>query len=164
MLSKRVIHLVKIQFIHEAIASQGTLNLSDIVEEGKAYPVRLDIIEWRSATNRALYLCNEKGFPLTQVERRFHIGAFAAAVRANLPLLPVAIRGTRHCLAPGSPWPRPGVIRIEALAALAPLASGGEQDASERDNRERAVRLRDAARRALLAALGEPDLDKSAQR
>jgi hypothetical protein len=58
------------------IASQGSVNLSDVVDEGKAYPVRLDIIEWRSATNRALYLCNEKGFPLTQVERRFHIGAF----------------------------------------------------------------------------------------
>jgi hypothetical protein len=60
----------------EAIASQGSANLSDVVDEGKAYPVRLDIIEWRSATNRALYLCNENGFPLTQVERRFHVGTF----------------------------------------------------------------------------------------
>ncbi|HTW24458.1 MAG TPA: ATP-binding protein [Candidatus Baltobacteraceae bacterium] len=58
------------------IASQGSVNLSDVVDEGKAYPVRLDIIEWRSATNRALYLCNEKGFPLAEVERRFHVGAF----------------------------------------------------------------------------------------
>jgi 1-acyl-sn-glycerol-3-phosphate acyltransferase len=95
--------------------------------------------------------------------RHFHIGAFAAAVRANLPLLPVAIRGTRHCLPPGSPWPRPGVIRIEVLAALPALASGRQQDKSEQDNRDRALRLRDAARTALLAALGEPDLDKSAR-
>ena len=58
------------------IASQGSVNLRDIVDEGKAYPVRLNIIEWRSATNRELYLCNEKGFPLTKVERRFHIGSF----------------------------------------------------------------------------------------
>jgi hypothetical protein len=58
------------------IASQGSTNLADIVEDGKTYPVRLDIIEWKSATNRALYLCNENGFPLTEVERRFHIGAF----------------------------------------------------------------------------------------
>jgi hypothetical protein len=62
------------------IASQGSVNLSDVVDEGKAYPVRLDIIEWRSATNRALYLCNEKGFPLTQVERRFHVGTFQFSV------------------------------------------------------------------------------------
>ncbi len=59
-----------------AIASQGSINLSDVVDDVKAYPVRLEIIEWRSATNRTLYLCNEKGFPLTRVERRFHIGAF----------------------------------------------------------------------------------------
>ncbi len=83
---------------------------------------------------------------------RFHIGAFAAAVRANLPVVPVAIRGTRHCLPPGSPWPRPGTIRIEALAALPaqPYASG--------DPGDRAALLRDAARAALLAALGEADL------
>jgi hypothetical protein len=60
----------------KVIASQGSVNLSDVTEEGKSYPVRLDIIEWRTATNRALYLCNDKGFPLTEVERRFHIGAF----------------------------------------------------------------------------------------
>ena len=58
------------------IASQGSVNLGDVVDEDRAYPVRLDIIEWRSATNRALYLCNEKGFPLMQIERRFHVGAF----------------------------------------------------------------------------------------
>jgi 1-acyl-sn-glycerol-3-phosphate acyltransferase len=87
---------------------------------------------------------------------RFHIGAFAAAVRAKLPVVPVAIRGTRHCLPPGSPWPRPGTIRIEALAALPALRS-----ASGKDERDHAPLLRDAARSALLAALGEPDLDDS---
>ena len=67
------------------IASQGSVNLSDVTDDGKAYPVRLDILEWRSATNRVLYLCNEKGFPLTQVERRFHVGAFqfSAYLKSN---------------------------------------------------------------------------------
>ena len=85
---------------------------------------------------------------------RFHIGAFAAAVRANVPVVPVAIRGTRRCLPPGSPWPRPGTIRIEALAALPSLPSGGGKDAGDR-----AVLLRDAARAALLAVLAEADLE-----
>lgn len=58
------------------ITSQGTVNLNDVVDEGRAYSARLEIIEWRSATNRALYLCNEKGFPLAEIERRFHIGTF----------------------------------------------------------------------------------------
>jgi 1-acyl-sn-glycerol-3-phosphate acyltransferase len=84
---------------------------------------------------------------------RFHIGAFAAAVRANLPVVPVAIRGTRHCLPPASPWPRPGTIRIEALAALPAQPSAPGSDAGDR-----AALLRDAARAALLGALGEADL------
>ena len=59
------------------IASQGSLNLADLVDDaGKAYAARLEIIEWRSATNRTLYLCNDKGFPLSEVERRFHVGFF----------------------------------------------------------------------------------------
>jgi len=58
------------------IVSQKSLSLNDITDDGKAFPVRLEIIEWRSATNRSLYLCNDKGFPLAQVERRFHIGSF----------------------------------------------------------------------------------------
>jgi 1-acyl-sn-glycerol-3-phosphate acyltransferase len=89
---------------------------------------------------------------------RFHIGAFAAAARAKLPVVPLVIHGTRRCLPPGSPWPQPGSIRIEALAALP-----ARQAASGKDEREHALELRDAARSALLAALGEPDLDESAR-
>jgi hypothetical protein len=60
----------------KAIASRHSVNLIDITDDGKAYPARLEIIEWRSMTNRTLYLCNNKGFPLIQVDRRFHIGSF----------------------------------------------------------------------------------------
>lgn len=60
-----------------AIASKGNVQLKPLEDEGKLYPVMLEIIEWRKATHRGLYLCNEKGFPLTQVEdRRFHVGTF----------------------------------------------------------------------------------------
>jgi len=67
------------------IASQGTVNLRDVVDEDKSYPVRLEIIEWRSATNRALYLCNEKGFPLSEVERRFHLSSFQFSAYLKSP-------------------------------------------------------------------------------
>jgi 1-acyl-sn-glycerol-3-phosphate acyltransferase len=89
---------------------------------------------------------------------RFHIGAFAAAVRAAVPVVPVAIRGTRQCLPPGSPWPRPGAIRIEALAVLPSRPS-----AQGTDERDQARMLRDAARAALLTELGEADLDTGAR-
>jgi len=60
----------------EAIASRKAINLADIIVDKKAYPTRLEIVEWRGLSNRALFLCNEKRFPLAQVDRRFHIGDF----------------------------------------------------------------------------------------
>ncbi|MFI4868322.1 MAG: lysophospholipid acyltransferase family protein [Steroidobacterales bacterium] len=109
-----------------------------------------------AARGHALVFFPEGTFSTDVGLLRFHIGAFAAAVRADLPVVPIAIRGTRHCLPPGSIWPRPGTIRIDTLAALPALQPGGRHDA------DHAVLLRDAARGALLAALGEPDLDPRA--
>jgi 1-acyl-sn-glycerol-3-phosphate acyltransferase len=90
---------------------------------------------------------------------QFHIGAFAAAARADLPVVPVAIQGTRRCLPPGQPWPAAGRIRVRALAPIPALtldpAAAGSQG-------ERARFLRESARSALLAALGEPDLAAAA--
>ncbi len=59
-----------------AISSSKSLQLEDIEDEDETHPVTLEIIEWRSATRRILYLCNEAGFPLSQVETRFHVGDF----------------------------------------------------------------------------------------
>lgn len=59
------------------IANAWDVPLSAIVdEEGKEHAASVEIIEWRSQTKRALYLCNEEGFPLTQVDGRFHVGDF----------------------------------------------------------------------------------------
>jgi len=107
-----------------------------------------------AASGHALVFFPEGTFAPAPGLLHFHIGAFAAAVRAGLPVVPVALRGTRHCLPPGSPWPRPGRIRVEVLEPLiAPLPGDG---AAQRDQ---APLLRDAARAALLQAVGEPDLD-----
>jgi 1-acyl-sn-glycerol-3-phosphate acyltransferase len=90
---------------------------------------------------------------------RFHIGAFAAAARAELPVVPLAIRGTRRCLPANSMLPWPGTIEVTVLA---PLPS--EDAACKAPKADRATRLRDQARAALLAALGEPDLEQCEQR
>lgn len=58
------------------IASRKAFNLADIEVSGKVHPARLEIVEWNGVSNRALFLCNDKRFPLTQVDRRFHIGNF----------------------------------------------------------------------------------------
>lgn len=57
-----------------AISSTTPYNLNDIVDSDEEFPVRLEIVEWRRHTKRALYLCNDGGFPLHQVDARFHFG------------------------------------------------------------------------------------------
>lgn len=80
----------------------------------------------------------------------FHLGAFATAQRAALPVVPVAIHGTRRILRPGSPWPRPGIAEVEVLGVLG--------RSSTRKDRSQTELLRDQARARILMALGEPDL------
>jgi 1-acyl-sn-glycerol-3-phosphate acyltransferase len=80
---------------------------------------------------------------------KFHAGAFVSATRANCPLVPAVLRGTRRALPPKGPLPRPGPLLMELLPPLTPLPARGEHAVPE---------LRDRARAAILAALGEPDL------
>lgn len=69
------------------IASTYTSKLDDIAYEGKTYPVNIEIIEWKTATKRALYLCNEQGFPLSQVATHFHIGNFQFSAYLKSPFI-----------------------------------------------------------------------------
>lgn len=80
---------------------------------------------------------------------KFHSGAFATAARVGCPLVPAVVRGTRHALAPGGAWPRPGALELEILPPLEPGAAAVDQATSL---------MRERARAAMLAALGEPDL------
>jgi 1-acyl-sn-glycerol-3-phosphate acyltransferase len=80
---------------------------------------------------------------------RFHSGAFVFAVRAGLPLVPVALRGTRRALAPGGVLAWPARIDVDILDAIAPAP------ASDADSAVPA--LRETARAAILAHCGEPD-------
>jgi 1-acyl-sn-glycerol-3-phosphate acyltransferase len=80
---------------------------------------------------------------------KFHLGAFATATRAGCPLVPAVLRGTRHALPPSGALPAPGPIELEILPQLAPGPADSEHSAPA---------LRDRARSAMLAVLGEPDL------
>ncbi|WP_175862282.1 ATP-binding protein [Burkholderia cepacia] len=59
-----------------AIADRKSFSLGDVMIDGNEHWCRLQVVEWKSAGNRALYLCNQQRFPLAQVDRRFHIGNF----------------------------------------------------------------------------------------
>lgn len=58
--------------ISTAIAASRDVELPPIVVDGKEFAVELNVIEWKNATARAIYLCNEAGLPLSQVDLRLH--------------------------------------------------------------------------------------------
>ena len=78
----------------------------------------------------------------------FRMGAFVAAAQAGVPVVPVVLRGTRSILRAGSWFPRRG--RLEVIVGPPIRPDGADWSA--------AVRLRDAARAAILRQCGEPDL------
>jgi len=60
-----------------SIASRKYFDLADIVAKpGETYKATLDVVEWRSATQRILYLCSGSGMPLLRMATRFHTPNF----------------------------------------------------------------------------------------
>jgi 1-acyl-sn-glycerol-3-phosphate acyltransferase len=103
----------------------------------------------QAASGGSLAFFPEGTFHTTPGLMRFRAGAFLVAARAGFPVLPVAIRGSRHALPPGSFLPNPGRIEIEVTTPIPAPASTDEADTSA---------VRRAARQAILAKTNEPDL------
>jgi 1-acyl-sn-glycerol-3-phosphate acyltransferase len=91
----------------------------------------------------------EGTFSITPGLMKFRAGAFLVAARAGFPVLPVAIRGSRMALPPGTFLPQPGHIEIEITPPIATPPSTDEVDTSA---------VRRAARLAILTRTNEPDL------
>jgi len=87
----------------------------------------------------------------------FHMGAFVTAVENEVPVIPVAIRGTRHILRADSWFPRRGSVSVNIGESIYPSKSSDGHDGQWAD----AVALRDQARRYILQHCREPDLVKS---
>ncbi len=79
---------------------------------------------------------------------RFRPGAFVAAKKGDMPVVPIAIRGSRYVLPAGRLLPRRGPLYIDILPAIAP---GDPEFNTSRG-------LATAARERILAVVGEPDL------
>ena len=79
---------------------------------------------------------------------RFRPGAFVAATRGGMPVVPIAIRGSRFVLPAGRLLPRRGPLQIDILPAIAP------GDPACESGRE----LAEVARKRILDVVGEPDL------
>lgn len=104
----------------------------------------------RAEEGHALVFFPEGTFDEVPGLKRFHVGAFAAASRGAMPVVPVVIHGARRALPNRALIVRPGRVRIEILEPIPAPASARAAD-----------ELRVAARAAILARLDEPDLAKT---
>jgi 1-acyl-sn-glycerol-3-phosphate acyltransferase len=104
---------------------------------------------------RSLLFFAEGGFNRIPGLRPFHMGAFEAATVANVPVVPIAIRGTRSMLRDVSLFPRRGTITVTIGQPIDPRSP---RDASAPDPWTTAIKLREATREYILRHCGEPDL------
>ncbi|MCW5581290.1 MAG: AMP-binding protein [Luteimonas sp.] len=116
-------------------------SLPDSVEAARELGVR-------ARGGESLFFFPEGTFTRRAGVREFRLGAFLTAVEAGLPVVPVAIRGTRTVL-PDETWmPRREPVVVHLGAPVVAAAPGWQA----------AVALRDAVRARILAECGEPDM------
>ena len=78
----------------------------------------------------------------------FRTGAFACAAQGNVPVVPIAVRGTRYILRSESWFPRFGRVSVKITDPIMP--AGADWTA--------VLALRDRTRERILELSGEPDL------
>jgi 1-acyl-sn-glycerol-3-phosphate acyltransferase len=106
-------------------------------------------LESALSAGRSLHVFAEGTFERAPGLLPFHMGAFRAAANHGVPLIPVAVCGTRAMLPDGTLLPRPAPVTIIVGDALVP------RDASWRT----AIELRRASRAFILSHVNEPDLE-----
>ena len=101
-----------------------------------------------ASAGESLVVFPEGTFEKTPGLGRFRAGAFAAAIRAGVPVVPAVISGSRFILPADQRLPRPGNLRIDILN---PIAPSHPAFTSSKD-------LAALARQQILTVLDEPDL------
>jgi 1-acyl-sn-glycerol-3-phosphate acyltransferase len=122
---------------------------------GSAFVNRDDVLDRKRIARRlveaarrgdALGFFPEGTFDTAPGLKPFQPGAFAAAVRAKLPVVPVIIYGARHKLPAQRVLPAPGPLRVRVCPPVLPA------------DHPSARALLQATRAAMLPHLDEPDL------
>jgi acyl carrier protein len=112
------------------------------------------ILADKGKSNRSLFFFPEGTFMRMPGLLPFRMGAFETAARAGLPVVPIAIRGTRSILRADSWFPRHGSISVTFGSPIT-IAKPPER---EQETWSKAIELRDKTREWLLLHCGEPDL------
>jgi len=132
-IAARFLRLIGAEFVERFDARRGVADTGQLTE--------------RVRSGRSLLIFPEGTFERGPGLLPFRMGAFLVAAQAGVPVMPLAIRGTRSLMRSGSWFPRRGRVRMIFGSPLQP--EGAEWEA--------AVRLRDAARAQVLRHCGEPD-------
>jgi predicted esterase YcpF (UPF0227 family) len=69
------------------IRNRVSFDLSPIVYDGETRPATLDLIEWLSAPERSVFLCDKDGFPLHRIVPAFHTPGFAFSAYMKSPII-----------------------------------------------------------------------------
>ncbi|HEB92619.1 MAG TPA: acyl-phosphate glycerol 3-phosphate acyltransferase [Gammaproteobacteria bacterium] len=117
----------------------------------------------QAKTGRSLFFFPEGTFTRSPGLRPFHLGAFLTAAEAGLPIVPVAIRGTRSILRSDAKFPHRGSITITVGNPIWPQAIGSQESTAgkQQENWTTALILRDQARAFISRHAGEPYLDST---
>ena len=101
--------------------------------------------------NQSLFFFPEGTFTRIPGLLPFHLGAFLTAAKTGLPIVPIAIRGSRSILRGDTKRPQRSAISISIGKPIFPQQATAEPW-------DQAIALRDAARSHILRYCGEPDL------
>ena len=104
---------------------------------------------------QSLFFYPEGTFTRVSGLQNFHMGAFITAAITGLQVVPVAIRGTRSMLRPGTWMPRRGQITFTVGKGITPDV---EVETRTGSKWPAAVKLKEAAHQHILAHCGEVDL------
>jgi 1-acyl-sn-glycerol-3-phosphate acyltransferase len=104
---------------------------------------------------RSLFFFAEGTFTRVPGLRPFHMGAFLAAAEADVPVVPIAIRGARSILLEDTRFPRRGKIIVTIGD---PIETSNLRDPETTDLWMTALKLRDLSHDHILRYCGEPDL------
>jgi 1-acyl-sn-glycerol-3-phosphate acyltransferase len=124
------------QFVERFAAQQSVEDVKRLAEQ--------------AARGKSLAFYPEGTFTRVSGILPFHLGAFVAAAQAGVPVVPVAIRGSRGMLRSGQWLPRRSTLVVTVGTPILPPREVPDAYAA-------AVRLSEAARAQILQHCGEPD-------
>jgi len=135
-----------VPLLHFLLRRVGSKFVERFVAAGSSRDARM--LVKAAALGESMAIFPEGTFIATPGLGRFRPGGFSAAIKGELPIVPVAIRGARKIVPPKSLWPRQGSLQIDFLQPIEPFDSAYESSAE----------LAEATRQKILEVLDEPDL------